>query len=176
MCEHFKADINRYIKDVNSKEKIYTIFEQGVWAIGVYRFGRWVRTVRIPIIDVILKILAHLFFKLMEIITGISLPAGADIGAGLYVGHFGYCIVHSHVKMGTNCSLGPGVIIGTQGVGKEGAPVIGDNVYIGSGAKVLGNIKIGSNVKIGANSVVINDIADNCTVVGIPAKVVRTKT
>lgn len=65
--------------------------------------------------------------------------------------------------------------IGQARLNDPHAPVIGDNVYIGAGAKILGSIKIGNNVNIGANSVVVNDIPDNCTVVGAPARIVKTK-
>ena len=174
MFRNFKADIHRHIDGASLNEKIYVIFEQGLWAIAAYRFSRWARTIKIPIVDLILKVIASLLFKLMEIITGISLPASADIGPGFYVGHFGYCIVHSNVKMGAHCSIGPGVVIGTQGLGEKGVPTLGDNVYVGSGAKILGDIKIGNNVRIGANAVVIHDVVSGSTVVGIPAKVVTT--
>lgn len=65
------------------------------------------------------------------------------------------------------------VTIGQQRLGASCAPEIGDNVYIGAGAKVFGSITIGNNVFIGANSVVVNDVPDNCTVVGAPAKIVK---
>ena len=147
------------------------IFEQGLWAVIVYRFGRWVRT--IPIVSHLLKIIAFLLFKLMEIVAGVSLPASAEIGKGFYVGHFGNIILHSDVKMGENCSIVTGVLIGTLGLGQKGVPVIGHNAYVGAGAKILGGIKIGNNVKIGANAVVLEDVPDGATVVGIPAKIVR---
>ena len=173
MCKNLKADIKRYIKDPKDRRNIYVVFEQGLWAVSVYRFGRWVRTIKIPLVSHLLKILAYLLFKFMEIITGISLPASAQIGKGFYVGHFGYIILHSDVKIGENCSVVSGVLIGALGLGKEGVPVIGDNVYIGTGAKVLGKIKIGNNVRIGANAVVLTDVPDGATVVGIPARIVE---
>ncbi len=173
MCKNLKADIARYIKDPQDPNNIYLLFEQGIWATAVYRFGRWVKTIKIPIVSLILKIFAFLLFKSAEISTGISLPASAEIGKGFLVGHFGSIILHSKVKIGENCSVGPGVVIGTRGLGDEGVPVIGNNVYIGVGAKVLGEIKIGNNVRIGANAVVIHDVKDGSTVVGIPAQEIR---
>ncbi|HBO98088.1 MAG TPA: serine acetyltransferase [Candidatus Omnitrophica bacterium] len=174
MLDNLKADIKRYVKDPRTKENIYLIFEQGIWAVAVYRFGRWVRGVRVPVISSLFKIVAFLLFKLTEIIAGISLPASADIGKGFYVGHFGGIILHSDVKMGENCSIGPGVLIGTRGLGNTGVPVIGNNVYIGSGAKILGGIKIGDNVKIGANAVVLSDVPDGATAAGVPAKIIKS--
>ena len=176
MFENLKSDIQRYTKDSKGlfdKNNFYLLFEQGLWAIVIYRFGRWVGTIKIPLVSHVLKIIAFLLFKLMEILTGISLPASAQIGKGFYVGHFSNIILHSDVKMGENCSVGPGVLIGTRGLGKKGTPIVGNNVYIGAGAKILGKITIGNGVRIGANSVVLTDVPDGVTVVGIPAKIVR---
>lgn len=170
MLDNFKADVKRY-----GKFNLYVLFEQGLWAIAVYRFGRWAKDIKIPLIGFLFRFFAFLLFKWIEIITGISVPASASIGKGFYIGHFGGIILHSDVVMGENCSIGPGVLIGTRGLGNLGVATIGNNVYIGVGAKVLGKITIGNNVRIGANSVVLSDIPDNSTVVGIPARQVEHK-
>ncbi|MCR4337150.1 MAG: serine O-acetyltransferase [Candidatus Omnitrophica bacterium] len=174
MFPNLSADIQRYIKDPHDRRNIYLVFEQGIWALVVYRFGRWVHSIHIPLISFILKLIAFLLFKLTEILTGISIPASTDIKKGLYIGHFGGIIIHSDVKIGENCSIGPGVVIGTRGLGKEGAPTLGNHVYVGTGAKILGKILIGDNVRIGANAVVLIDVPDNATVTGIPAKIIKT--
>lgn len=171
MWGNFRTDLKRY-RDLE-KRGIYIFFEQGIWAIAVYRFGRWARNIRIPVVSLLLKLTAFLLFKLAEILTGISLPASAQIGKGFYVGHFGGIIFHSDTKIGENCSVGPGVLIGTTGAGNKGVPVIGDNVYIGVGAKVLGGIRVGDGAKIGANAVVLTDVPDGATAVGIPARIVK---
>lgn len=175
MFDNLTADIQRYIKDPNDRRNIYLLFEQGIWAIVVYRFSRWAYSVKIPLVSLVLRVIAFFWFKSIEITTGISIPASAKIRKGLYVGHFGTIILHSDVEIGENCSVGPGVIIGSKGVGVDGVPEIGDNVYIGTGAKVLGGIHIGNNVRIGANAVVLKSVPDNCTVVGIPARIVKGK-
>ena len=171
MCKNLKADFKRY-KAKTIKEKVYVLFEQGFWAVAVYRLGRWTAGIRIPLIGFIFRFIAFLLFKWIEILTGISIPSSAKIGKGFYVGHFGGIVLHSDVVMGENCSIGPGVLIGTRGMGNKGVAVIGDNVYIGVGAKVLGMITIGNNVKIGANAVVVSNIPDGATAVGIPARIV----
>ena len=171
MCKNLKADFKRY-KAKTIKEKVYVLFEQGFWAVAVYRLGRWTAGIRIPLIGFIFRFIAFLLFKWIEILTGISIPSSAKIGKGFYVGHFGGIVLHSDVVMGENCSIGPGVLIGTRGMGNKGVAVIGDNVYIGVGAKVLGKITIGNNVKIGANAVVVSNIPDGATAVGIPARIV----
>ncbi len=168
MFNHFKEDIQRY-RGLES-HAFYLIFEQGLWAIAVYRLGRWARSFQIPLLSWVLRLLAFLLFKMTEVMTGISLPASAQIGKGFYVGHFGGIILHSDVKMGEHCSIGPGVVIGTRGNGSKGAPEIGNDVYIGVGAKILGAVKIGDRAKIGANAVVLNDVPAGATAVGIPAK------
>ena len=172
MITNLKSDIGRYKR---SSGNIYMLFEQGLWAIAVYRFARWVRKFPIPIISHLLRFFAYLLFKQIEIFTGISLPASAEIGKGFYVGHFGGIILHSQAKLGENCSVGPGVVIGTLGGGNSGVPVLGNNVYVGVGAKILGGIKVGNNVRIGANAVVLSDIPDGATAVGIPARILEKK-
>ena len=168
MFPNLSADIKRY-----GTFTPYHIFEQGIWALIVFRFGRWVDQFKVPILRLIPKFIAFILFKQIEILTGISVPASAKIGKGFYIGHFGSIILHSDVQMGENCSIGPGVLIGTRGLGNLGVPKIGNNVYIGVGAKVLGDIKIGNNVKIGANAVVLQDVPDGATVVGIPARIIK---
>lgn len=102
---------------------------------------------------------------------GISIPHDTVIGPGLYIGHYGGVVVHGRAKIGRNCNLSQGVTIGKLSRGpRKGFPIIGDGVYIGPGAKVLGGIKVGSDVVIGANAVVVKDVRDGCVVGGVPAK------
>lgn len=102
-----------------------------------------------------------------------SVPASCEIGKGTKFGYGGIAVVlHARTVIGKNCTIGTGVTIG----GKSGwyeVPVIGDNVQICTGAKILGPVSIGSNVVIGANAVVTKDVPSNCVVAGIPAKIIR---
>jgi serine O-acetyltransferase len=177
MFDSIKADIKRYVKSDDNKIRVkalfYLIFTQGAWAIIVYRYGAWCREIKFSLIGPLLRLSYFFLNKFIEISTGISISSDAKIGKGLYVGHFGGIFINKSVEMGENCNIGQGVTVGTLGVGKQGSPIIGSNVYIGTGAKILGDITIGSNVKIGANAVVVKNIPDNATAVGIPAKVVR---
>jgi len=105
--------------------------------------------------------------------TGIEIHPGAKIGKGLFIDHGSGVVIGETAIVGDNVTMFHGATLG--GTGKEKGkrhPTVGNNVFIGSGAKVLGNILIGNNVKIGANAVVLKSVEDNCTVVGIPAKVV----
>ena len=102
---------------------------------------------------------------------GVQIPETAEIGAGLFLPHTTSIVVHYNARIGKNCTLHQFVTIGGDGRGR--APSIGDNVFIGAGAVILGNVRVGNNVTIGANAVVTKDVPDNATVVGIPAKVLH---
>ena len=145
--------------------------EQALWAIGVYRFGR--RVDRLPE-GFRRKLLTHLYwllFRVVETLTGISLPKSCVIGKGLRIWHFGGVFLHGQAVLGSNCTLRQGVTIGNREEG-GGAPVIGDNVEFGAYAQVLGAVTIGSNCKIGAMAVVLNDIPPGAPAVGQPARIV----
>jgi serine O-acetyltransferase len=125
----------------------------------------------------IVRILFYIITKVMlrraTYKFGISIPPETDIGAGFYIGHFNGIFVNPGCRIGANCNISQGVTLGQSNRGKhEGFPVLGDNVYLGPGAKVVGGIQIGNNVAIGANCVVTQDIPDNAVVVGIPGKVI----
>lgn len=145
--------------------------EQSIWAIWVYRFGR--RVDRRP--DGFRKRIMSRWYwflqRIVETLTGIGLPKSATIGPGLRIWHFGGIFIHPDVVMGRNCTLRQGVTLGDKGNG-SGAPVIGDEVDFGSSAHVIGPVTIGSKVKVGAMAIVLHNVADGCTVVGNPAKVV----
>jgi serine O-acetyltransferase len=120
----------------------------------------------------------HAYLILLEIINhklairlGFSIPKNI-FGAGLCLVHYGTIVVSPQAKVGENCRIHPSTSIGDY----NGVPAIGNNVYIGPGAKLFGNITIGNNVAIGANAVVNSSIPDNVTVGGIPAKIISTKT
>lgn len=115
-----------------------------------------------------------MFVVINRIIWGAYIPASCVIDKGTKFGYGGSgVVIHARAVIGKNCNISPCVTIGGRSRRYE-VPVIGENVFIGGGAKVLGNIKIGDNVVIGANAVVIHDVPDNCIVAGIPAKIIRT--
>lgn len=106
--------------------------------------------------------------------TGIEIHPGAQIGEGLFIDHGNGVIIGETTIIGNNVTLYQGVTLG--GTGKEHGkrhPTIGDNVMISAGAKVLGSFTVGENSKIGAGSVVLEEVPPNCTVVGVPGRVVR---
>lgn len=110
---------------------------------------------------------------MVQILTGIELPCETEVGDNLRIDHFGGIIVSGFAKLGDNCVLRNGVTIGLKNIEDPKAPCIGNNVDIGAGAKILGDIRIGNNVSIGANSVVLKDVPDNSIAVGVPAKIIQ---
>lgn len=104
---------------------------------------------------------------------GISIPHDTRIGRGFYIGHFGGIVVNRDAVIGRNCNISHGVTIGQANRGRnKGTPVIGDNVYIGPGAKIVGAVRVGDNAAIGANSVVTRDVPDHGVVAGVPAQLI----
>ena len=171
---YLSADLGRW-KWTSFKDIFYNIFEQGIWVTVLYRLSRALFVLNIPILKIFLRLIGFIIFKFSETCLGVAIRPSTEIGPGLYIGHIGLIRFHPDVKAGKNLSVGPGTILGERGMGKKGAPILGDNVYIGVGAKLLGGIKIGNNVKIGANAVVLEDVPDNSTVVGIPARVMEKR-
>jgi serine O-acetyltransferase len=171
-----KEDIKRYTRNKTFVQKLKVIcLTQGIWATVIYRAGSWChnRKKKLPWVRIILPFLT-IFQKMVEIMTGISLPFTAIIGKGLYIGHFGGIILSHNAALGEYCNISQGVTIGQAGRGgQQFSPIIGDRVYIGPGAKVIGKIEIGNDVAIGANAVVTKDLPDNAVAVGVPASVIN---
>lgn len=106
--------------------------------------------------------------------TGIEIHPGATIGKGLFIDHGAGVVIGETAIIGNNVTIFQGATLGGTGKDKgKRHPTVLDNVLIGAGAKILGNITIGNNAKIGANAVVLKDVPDNATVVGIPGKIVK---
>lgn len=110
-------------------------------------------------------------FRSLGIKLGFSIPENC-FGPGLSIAHYGSIVINPNVVIGANCRIHTGVNIGANKTPTD-VPVIGDNVYIGPGAKIFGSVTIGNNVKIGANAVVTNSFGNNVVVAGIPAKIIN---
>jgi serine O-acetyltransferase len=142
---------------------------QGFWALVVYRFGRWRYGVRPLPLRKLCSLVYRILYKLVQIVTGIELPCEVELGRNFVIDHFGGIVVSGYARFGDNCRIRNGVVVGLARTDDPCAPVIGDNVDIGAGAKVLGRIRVGNNVLIGANAVVTRDVPDDSLAVGIPA-------
>lgn len=104
---------------------------------------------------------------------GILIPTSTNIGPGFYIGYFGGIVVTGGATIGRDCNISYGVGIGRTNRGQRmGCPTIGDRVYIGPGAKIIGKVIVGSDVAIGANAVVTRDVPDGAVVAGIPARII----
>jgi serine O-acetyltransferase len=118
--------------------------------------------------------IARLISQISRAITGIEIHPGAKIGKGFFIDHGMGVVIGETTVIGDNCTIYQNVTLGGTGKDKgKRHPTIGDNVMIGSGAKVLGPFTVGSNSKIAANAVVLSEVPENSTCVGVPARVVR---
>lgn len=114
--------------------------------------------------------------KLAEIVCGVTIGVSANIGKRLIIEHSGAIVIHGNSVIGDDCIIRQGVTIGNKRLDDPfGAPVIGDRVNVGAGAKILGRVHIGNDVEIGANAVVIHDVPDGAIAVGIPARIIIRK-
>ena len=175
MFETFKQDIQRWIipggvaemaepSAVTLRLTLKLLYHNmPLRATAWFRFANWCKQHHIRMLPSIIQ-------RRILRIYGLDIMAGMSVSGGLYIAHsYGVTLCAQHI--GRNCSVIGAV---TVGMNKEWKfPTIGDNVFIGAGARVLGGICIGDDVKIGANAVVLNDAPDGATLVGIPARIVN---
>jgi serine O-acetyltransferase len=133
-------------------------------AIVCYRYSHWASKLRIPVIRQLFVIPALIWQRLNQMFLGIFISPDAEIGPGLVI-HTPYGVFIPPVKIGANCTFSTGALLGS------GVRSVGDNVYFGAGCKIVGDAKIGNNVVIVANSVVLTDVPDNITIMGVPARI-----
>lgn len=168
-----KADCYR----LGGKDSLGEILKQYILGNG-FRYNFWFRLGTYSKSKKHLKFTFFIFVRYMlrrwSHKLGIDIPAETNIDKGFYIGHFGAIVISSAAIIGKNFNISQGVTIGVAGFGeKRGVPIIGENVYIGPGAKVFGKITIGNNVAIGANVVVTKNVPDNAVVAGVPAKIIN---
>ncbi len=163
MFRNIKEDFNSHNREM---------LNWGFISMIVYRFGKWRYSIKCGIFRKPFSILYKLLFFYIKG-KGIEIPCEVEIGKNFRIDHQGGIVVSGYVKFGDNCVIRNGVTIGIARVEERKAPQFGNNVDIGTGAKIIGDIKIGNNVKIGANAVVLNDIPDNSVAVGIPARIIK---
>lgn len=170
-----KSDLYRY----NNKAS-FTLLVKSLFAYGRgegFKYTFWMRTATFtksyPVFKYsIYPFVRHILF-FYKYKFGISIPHNTKIGSGFYIGHFGTIIINEKCIIGKNCNISQGITLGEVSRGqRKGCPVLGDNIYIGPGAKIVGKVTIGNNVAIGTNCVITKDIEDNAVVVGIPAKII----
>ncbi|MBT3137231.1 serine acetyltransferase [Alteromonas sp. ALT199] len=144
--------------------------EQSIYPIAWYRFGRFLMSIKNPKIRRFVLIPYYFLFRFIELIFGISLPPEAQIGGGLRIWHFGQIFINSETIIGEDCTLRQNVTIGSK-VADGPAPVIGNNVDIGAGAMLIGEINIEDNCRIGAMSLINKNVPCNSIAYGIPMEI-----
>jgi len=169
MFKRLKCDINAVFDRDPAVDNLLEVIlsYSGLHALVFHRVFHWFYSKGF-------RTLPRLTSQLARFITGIEIHPGAKIGCGFFIDHGMGVVIGETTEIGDNVTLYQGVTLG--GTGKERGkrhPTIGNNVVVGAGAKVLGNITIGDDSKIGAGSVVLKDVGENSTVVGIPGRVVR---
>lgn len=170
-----RSDFRRYLATMQPihgrwRARLAAATEFGFLAIAVYRLGRWSRTIRPRWLSLPVKLVYRVLEFFIQVLFGISISTDCEIGPGFYIGHFGG--IHLHCTLGANCSIGQGVTIGARGAGRSSVdPVLGDRVYVGAGAMVIGGVRVGDDVVIGANTNVVTDVPAGCRVVSAATRI-----
>jgi serine O-acetyltransferase len=141
------------------------LFADGTAAMLFYRLMQWARRWRLAPLEMV-------FNKLNVVFCNCIIGRGADFGPGFVLIHSTGVVINGAVRGGSNVYIEHQVTIGAE---RRASPVIGNHVFIGAGAKIIGSVMIGDGARIGANAVVVHDVPPHSTVVGIPAKVVRQR-
>lgn len=135
-------------------------------AVSFHRVGVWLLQRRIPILPRLVEALIFFLFNS-------SIPLSVRIGKGTFCSHRGIAVViHKSATIGSDCVIGTSVVLGGRHESAPGGPTIGDGVYIGTGAKIIGPVRVGDGAKIGANAVVLTDVPEGASAVGVPAKII----
>ena len=172
MFETLRADMSRAMRETRNdpdwkptwRNKLNVALRHSTWPVTAYRYGHWTLGVRIPVVGQLLRISGLLFRKWTELFTSVHIDVNAKIGPGFVI-HSVYAINLGKTTIGENFTIATGCLISHACRG------IGDNVYFGPGAKLVGDAKIGSNVVIAANSLVLTDVRSNMMVMGVPARI-----
>ncbi len=176
MIDKIQKDIRAFKKKDPACNSLLDVFfcHSGFHAIFFFRICHILWSLDLGALSPISKFLAKLITQFVKVFTGIEIHPGAQIAEGFFIDHGFGVVIGETTIIGTNVSVYQGVTLGGVSLRKEKRhPTLGNNIVVGAGAKVLGNIKIGDYVQIGANSVVLKDIPENCTVVGIPGRIVK---
>jgi len=168
MISHLKEDLRAVFDRDPAVRSVFEIVfcYPGFHAMLFYRLSHWLWVNQFHLLG---RFISHLgrFF------TGIEIHPGAKIGRSFFIDHGMGVVIGETAEIGDNCTLYHGVTLGGTSWAKEKRhPTLGDNVIVGSGAKILGPFTVGDNSKVGSNSVVVKEVPPNATVVGIPGRVV----
>ncbi|NGZ59197.1 MAG: serine O-acetyltransferase [Nitrospira sp. LK265] len=171
MLAQIKQDLQAvFDRDPAATSKLEVIFTYaGFHALLAYRISHWLKSMGVPF-------LPRAISQLARWLTGVEIHPSARIGTGFFIDHGMGVVIGETAEIGDYVTLFQDVTLG--GTGKERGkrhPTLGNHVVVGAGAKILGGIKIGDNVKIGANSVVLKHVPANSTVIGVPARIIKSQ-
>jgi serine O-acetyltransferase len=147
----------------SARALVKTLLSDGTSAMVLYRLMQWAGRWRLAPVEMV-------FNKVNAVCCNCIIGRGAQFGPGLVLIHSTGVVINGTVRGGTNVSVEHQVTIGAD---RRQSPVIGDDVFIGAGAKIIGPVTVGDRAKVGANAVVVRDVPADCTVVGVPARIVR---
>ena len=176
--ENLQRILDFFVSDVNAAfnkdPAAHTLIEvltsyPGIKAVLLYRIAHFFWKLGVPYIP---RYISDIATQL----TAIDIHPGAEIGSEFFIDHGAGVVIGETAEIGNNCTFYAGVVLGgTKLEQKKRHPTLGNDVVVGTGAKILGPVIIGDNVRVGANSVVVNDVPPHCVVVGVPAKIVSKK-
>jgi serine O-acetyltransferase len=142
------------------------------WTMATFRFGRWSFARRTWIGRKITSMVYTVLALFIEMATGNTIDRTLVVGTGFHLIHSGNIRIHPNCVIGDRCGIMHDVTIGMDMDGKS-SPILGDDVFIGAGAKVLGDVRIGDGARVAANSLVLVDVPPGATAIGVPARVLR---
>jgi serine O-acetyltransferase len=167
LCALIRSDLRRKAdwcyESHSARAVLKTLLSDGTAAMIIYRLMQWSGRWRLVPFEMV-------FNKLNAVCCNCIIGRGAQFGPGFVLIHSTGVVINGTVRGGTNVAIEHQVTIGAD---RRQSPVIGDGVFIGAGAKVIGPVRVGDRAKVGANAVVVRDVPADCTVVGVPAKIVR---
>ncbi|MGB3614318.1 MAG: hypothetical protein WBA10_11045, partial [Elainellaceae cyanobacterium] len=148
----------------------------GFRAVAVHRFGVWRMQVKSKVLRAPLSMLYRSLYRKVRNTYGLELPYTVKLGRRVIVEHQSNIVIHGYCEIGDDSIIRQGVTMGLRHIDRPfDAPKLGQGVNLGAGAKLFGHIQIGDNVNVGANAVVLTDVPDNATAVGIPARIIPAK-
>lgn len=165
-----RNDYNRY-RSEGCKPASKILLCQGFWALCEYRIGNAATRIRHPLVRSICGKVFVLTQKIMHILTGIHIPRTCSLGRSIYIPHSGPIFIGEAVTIGDGCTIHPGAVIGSAGRGsRRGCPTLGECVFVGVNAIIIGQVTIGDHSAIGAGAVVTKDVKAGSVMVGNPAR------